>query len=1071
MQLHWIFQLFNPSRGWTIDLFTLTYAVDKDVNSQTAAGQKGRAMAGRVASWNSVFCGLLLGAGILSGSTQILALSQPAFVLNRGQWQAPARARLDLPGVTMWITSWGFALDYFQEVPVSTAAGAQGSNRDGVSDPAAPDPERAIVDYVRHGQVIYFRFLTEEGVPVEFSVKGEEQVPGYLNFLHGNNPERWVVRVPRFRRVVAEAAGLQLVYSLRTSGELKYDLVVEPGVSLDAIRFAIEGADGWTITPDGTLQIFTRFGAVEHVLPRVWQEDQRGHREVLPARFVQHSDGTIGFQVEGRNAAYRLVIDPLIVSTYLGGSGSEEVYRIVRDDAGYVYVCGWTTSSNFPVTPGAYDQLYVIREGFVARFMPDMRTLVFSTYLGGSDDDYLTALDIDKDGNVYVVGFTESSNFPVVNAYDNTFNGGWRDVVVAKLGADGTFLYFSTYLGGSSYDYAYDVAVAQDRSVWVYGHTYSSNFPVVNQLYNYSGWYDLFLTHLDSSGQSLVFSTFIGGSSHDYASALYLDEVNGYVLLVGNTTSTNFPIVGSVYQTSNNGNYDGFVVIVDTGGNSVFRSTYIGGSSYETVRDVVVTPGAEILIVGRTTSSNYDVTPGVYDNGYNGSDDGFITKLTYNLSSLVASTYLGTNSNEGIEACYEDSNGVVTVVGWTFSSSFPVTVGAYDQSYNGSRDVVVARFTGDLSTLLYSTYFGGSGDDFPFSGAASFDETGVVWFAGRTSSSNFPLSAGAFDSLYTNNEGFIVALAACPPVEIYHAPADTVCAGEFVTLWAEDPLGMYTSLSWSHGIQDSVPFQVSGTQTYYLTATNLALGCNFQLPITIYAEPSPEVQANAYPNDTICAGSSLILYGTGTADVYEWYPPFVSDGVPFTPLASGEFVVEGINADNGCKSYDTIFIHLVEVNAGVTVSGDTLYATPLGADSYQWVMCAGGGVYAWIPGATQPYYVPQWQGNYAVIVEDQGCVDTSACIFVRLTGMASAKTGMDDIQVGTQGDRIVVVVGRGLADVQIHLYGLDGRRLHTICSGFCPAGVYSVSVIPGVYTVGVVRAEGVESVRVVVEGW
>ncbi len=1022
-------------------------------------------MAGRGTHWRKAYFGLALSAGCLLTGSQAFALGQqPAFVINRGQWQAPAHARLDLPGTTIWITSWGFAIDYFRELPLYTTDSTK-------KIPNQSDAShRGIVDYVRSGQVIYFRFLTSEGTPVAFSIEGEGQMPGYLNFLHGDDPEQWIVRVPQFQRIVAKANGWHIVYSLHNGNALKYDLIVEPGISLNTIRFAIEGANGWKVTPSGMLQIFTRFGTVEQVLPRVWQEDQSGNRELLPAQFVHHSDGTIGFQVQGRNAAYRLIIDPLIVSTYLGGSGSEEIYRIVRDDAGYVYVCGWTTSSNFPLTPGAYDQQYVIREGFVARFTPDVRTLVFSTYLGGSDDDYLTALDVDEDGNVYLVGFTESSNFPVVNAYDNTFNGGWRDAVVAKLSADGTFLYFSTYLGGTSYDYAYDVAVAQDRSVWVYGNTYSSNFPIVNQLYNYSGWYDLFLTHIDSSGQNLLFSTFIGGSAHDYATALYLDEVNGYVLLVGNTSSSNFPTVGSVYQPSNNGSYDGFVVIVDTGGNSVFRSTYIGGSSYDVVRDIVVTPNAEILIVGRTSSSNYDVTTGVYDNGYNGGDDGFITKLTYNLSSLVASTYLGTNSGDGMEACYEDSNGVVTVVGWTYSSAFPVTVGAYDQSYNGSRDVIVARFTNDLSTLLYSTYFGGSGDDFPFPGSASFDETGTVWFAGRTGSGNFPLSPGAFDSLYTNNEGFIVGLVACPPVELYYAPADTVCSGEFVTLWAEDPLNVYTSLTWSHGIQDSVPFQVTSTQTYYLTATNLTLGCIFRLPITIYAEPSPEVQANAYPNDTICAGSALILYGTGTADIYEWYPPFVSDGIPFTPLASGEFVVVGINTDNGCKSYDTIFIHLVEVNAGVTVSGDTLYATPSGADSYQWVMCTGGGVYAWIPGATQPYYVPQWQGNYAVIVEDQGCVDTSACIFVRLTGMTSAKADLNEIQVGVQGDRIVIMVSRDMPDAQIHLYGLDGRHLQTICRDFCAAGVYSVPVVPGVYTVGVVRSEGASALRVLVMG-
>jgi len=375
----------------------------------------------------------------------------------------------------------------------------------------------------------------------------------------------------------------------------------------------------------------------------------------------------------------------LVYSTFLGGS-SAEFGRGIAVETGFVYVTGETYSSDFP-TASAYDPTpNGICDCFVTKLSVDGQSLAYSTYLGGSNDDWGYAISV-QSGSAFVTGTTQSSTFPTVNAYDSVYNAG-GDCFVAKFSADGLYLTYSTFLGGSTTDQGYGIA-AESGYAYVIGYTESFDFPTANAYdSSYNGAGDCFVTKLAADGASLVYSTFLGSSSGEQGYGIAAESGSAY--LTGITASSDFPTVNA-YDSSYNGAGDCFVTKLAANGLSLVYSTFLGGPDWDCGSGIAVETGFA-YVTGDTCSADFP-TANAYDSTHNGWYDCFVTKLGIDGLPLIYSTFIGGSSDEqaygiGVE------HGLVCVTGSTYSSDFPA-VGAYDSSCNGTFDCFVTALSED----------------------------------------------------------------------------------------------------------------------------------------------------------------------------------------------------------------------------------------------------------------------------------------------------------------------------------------------------------------------------------------
>ncbi len=339
----------------------------------------------------------------------------------------------------------------------------------------------------------------------------------------------------------------------------------------------------------------------------------------------------------GYNDAFVVKLNPtgsgLEYGTFLGGSGSngDTGAAIAVDQAGSAYVAGMTTSSDFPVTPDAFDTSYSNTEAFVAKLNPAGSGLAYATFLGGSDVDIGSAIAVDQVGSAYVTGWILSTDFPVTpGAFDTSHNGS-ADVFVAKLNPAGSDLAYATFLGGSSDDEGRAIAVDGSGSAYVTGGTTSSNFPTTSAAFDPSyngGDGDGFVTRLDPAGGALEYGTFLGGSSDDNGLAIAVDG-SPSVYVTGGTYSSNFPATSNAFDPSYNAGYDAFIARLDPAGSRLVYATFLGGSGQQDRGwAIAVDAASSVYVTGATSSSNFPTTPGAFDRSYNGYGDAFVAKLS-----------------------------------------------------------------------------------------------------------------------------------------------------------------------------------------------------------------------------------------------------------------------------------------------------------------------------------------------------------------------------------------------------------------------------------------------------------
>lgn len=482
-----------------------------------------------------------------------------------------------------------------------------------------------------------------------------------------------------------------------TSKNLTIDPILQYGSYLGGT--AEDAGQSITVDDDGNIYITGYTSSANFpTTTGAYQTSPPGLYDIFISKLTPNSQGSYNLQY----------------STYIGGTHYDYSTSIAVDNNGNIYITGYTWSMDFPTTTGAYKTNNGGNtDSFIVKLAPNNQgtnDLDYSTYIGGTSDDYGYGITVDNNGNIYITGCTFSYDFPTTTGAYQTSNAGNPDILIVKLAPNNqgsSDLQYSTYLGGSSYDYGYGITADNVGNIYVTGCTWSGSwgtlFPTTTGAYqtSYSGSYgDAFISMLspDSQGtDDLKYSTFLGGTDDDGGQSITIDD-NGNIYITGYTASNTFPTTTGAYQTSNAGNYDAFISKLapnSMGTNDLQYSTYIGGNNYDYGWSIDLDPERTIYITGYTASNNFPTTSGAYQTSLRGWGDAFISKVTPNnqgTSDLQYSTYLGGDGDEFGYSVSLDNAGNIYATGYTYSDNFPTTSGAYQGNYQGSGDAFLVKF-------------------------------------------------------------------------------------------------------------------------------------------------------------------------------------------------------------------------------------------------------------------------------------------------------------------------------------------------------------------------------------------
>jgi hypothetical protein len=630
------------------------------------------------------------------------------FEENRGHGDAPVKFVARGAGYALFLTRSGPIL--------SLARGGDGGAR------------------TKQGQqaLVGIKFLGARQQP---KLEGSGRLGGRVNYLIGRDRLRWRTNVATYREVSYRRVwrGIDVAFYGRQGGQLEYDFRLAPGADPAKIAWRFSGARALRKTSNGDLLVKTGAGWVRQARPQAFQV-VHGERRAVASSYVV-SGRRLGIGLGAYDHRLPLVIDPVLAySTYLGGSSPDYGYAIAVDGSGAAYVTGGTYSSDFPTK----DALQGTNGGsvsddvFVTKLNPAGSELVYSTYLGGSGVDDGYGIAVDGTGAAYVTGVTTSSNFPTKEALQST-KAGDEDAFIAKLNPAGSALAYSTYLGGSDFDFGYGIAVDGTGAAYVTGRTVSPNFPTKDAMQSANaGFEDAFIAKLNPAGSALVYSTYLGGSGNESGRGIAVDGA-GAAYLGGETGSPNFPTKDAL-QNANAGSDDAFIAKLNPAGSALVYSTYLGGIGAEDGFAIAVDGAGAAYITGQTLSYDFP-TRDALQSTKDSFEDAFITKLNPAGSELVYSTYLGGNSEfDAGRGIAVDEAGAAYLAGYTTSSNFP-TKGAVQGTYadaGGLHDAFVAKLDPGVPTLSISDASADEGTDAVFTVSLSNPSAQDVGFSYAT---------------------------------------------------------------------------------------------------------------------------------------------------------------------------------------------------------------------------------------------------------------------------------------------------------------------------------------------------
>jgi len=604
-----------------------------------------------------------------------------------------------------------------------------------------------------------------------------------VNYYIGKDSKNWKKNVSTYQQVLYTNLYTGVNLHLKAHGKnIEKIYVIYRNGSPNSIWVNVNGSTGLKINKKGELEILNGSSALKLTKPVAYQIIN-GKKVNVSVSYVLNGT-SYGYKTGAYNKNYRLIIDPVLASTYLGGNSYDGINSIAVDKTGNVYVTGYTGSSDFPAS-GTYNNGTNTNEWdvFVSKFDSNLSTLLESTYLGGSLSDQAKGIALDNNGNVFVTGVTYSTgnytgnDFPTGSyGYNMTWDTGAGDVFVSKLTSNLAFVR-SAIIGGNRADIANGILVDASNNIYITGQTFSYNgtdpkgatvtsYPVCytafgepTMSHTYVGNGDIFVTKLNNDLTTMTEGVVFGGSGTSYANAIATDQQN-YIYITGATNATDFPAIqlSNTYPNNglltNKGDYDAFVVKLSCQALENIESVaLLGGSGRDIGNGIAVDPVGRVYVVGGTWSQDFQPIVSQQKSSNNGQEDAFVTIMDKELQTVNYSIYLGGNSNDV-------ANGVVVsglgpnfgVVGTTNSTNFSGVTSS--PAYNGNEDVFfsVIKNPNTAQQTQDTSIIGGANAD--YGNCAAITSSGKVYVAGNTWSNDYPTTIGAYDNFAHNDLGY-----------------------------------------------------------------------------------------------------------------------------------------------------------------------------------------------------------------------------------------------------------------------------------------------------------------------------
>lgn len=892
---------------------------------------------------------------------------------NKGQWHSNVLFRADIHGGALFLEEKGFSYSLFNPQQLFRIHELEHEQGPDASAKTKINFHALKVD-----------FLNANSTKPE----GEQTLAGYSNYFLGDKSEKWVSYVNGYRRIRYASLYPDIDLAIYAEHESpKYDFIVQPKGDYRKIVMRYQGADQMLINKEGALVISTSVGIFTELKPFAYQLINNKQQEVRCDFML--SGNEVSFRLGKYDTALPLVIDPVVVaSTYSGSLATTYGHSAAYDDLGNIITGGRCFGSGYPITPGAYDGTFGGNVDIaITKLNPTGSARIYSTYIGGSSDEYVHSMFSLANLDLLIYGSCNSTDYPTTaGCFDNSQNGG-TDIVVTRLNSTGTALVGSTFIGGTSNDgqnaipynygdnYRGEIIADAAGTVYIASFTSSVNFPVTVGALDgsHNGAQDGVIIKLNASFATLGWATFVGGSANDAALGLKLDASGFGLYIAGATASTNFPVLpGAVHPTFLGGGMDGWVMYLASTGTFALASSYIGTSGYDQAYFLQLDASNNVYLYG-ITEGNLPITPGCY--GVAGGNI-FIIKFVYDFSVVIYQTCLGSagSTNFSPTAFLVDNCNKVYISGFGSVTGYQVTPNAIP-SGGSFYEAVLNQ---DATALIFATRYGAGGDHVD-GGTSRFDSRGIIYQGVCTGSTSFPTLPGSVAVNKSGGAGWDIAVFKID-MQLVNitangtvSPGNSGCVPLTLNFSNTSVSGSGQTLIYSWDYDDGSTLDSTKNPSHTFTTPGVydvccvvydSLTCNLRdticFQITVLSGP-----VDPFPQDTVlCPGGNLSLDALNPGATYLWSTGVTTQTINVT--SPGLYYVD--ISYTGCSRRDSITVN--------TLSSISLGPDQTICDTTTIILNPGvsGATYLWSTGATTASISVGSTGSYWVQVSSGSCV-------------------------------------------------------------------------------------------------